>query len=176
MYALIDMDEMVIRHKHPDHSTVSSLGKIELSHCKAKVIPVELGALSELTDMEVRLLLAHVTRKEVAKGLLHALTRELLAALQALPDSNVNVFEVKHQAAQIPLSDRGFYRYVKGAYKAQRLEELFTPNAIDVTTPAHVAAAQAPAPAMHQQAVKTVAQAPQLPAVLPSWHPAHKSA
>lgn len=176
MYALLDMDDMVVRHKHPDHSTLSSLGKIEVAHSKVKVIPLTPAGVSQLTDMEVRLLLSHVTRTAVPKGLLHTLTRELLTALQALPDSDVNAFEVKHQAAQIPLRDSGFYRYVKGAYTAKRLEELFVPAAIDVTTPAHVAAVvPSPAP-VPQQAPKTVPQQLQLPAVLPSWHPAHKSA
>lgn len=179
MYVLIDMEDMVIRHKFPDHPTLSSLAKIELSHVRAKVIPVSLAGVGELTDMELRLLHSHVSKTTITKAVFHRLVNEVLELLKGLPDSNVNPFEVKHQAAQIGLRDSGFYRYVKGAYKAALVTELFTPPAIDVTTPAHVAQVvpvAAVVVVVPQQPVKTVQQPLQTPAVVPSWHPAYKPA
>lgn len=176
MYVLIDMEDMVVRHKHPDHGTLSSLAKIELSHTKAKIIPVTTEAVSTLTDMELRLLHSHVTGEKITPAPLHRITKEALEVLRQLPDSNVNAFEVKQQADKIAMKDSGFYRYVRGSYTAKKVEELFLPDPVDVNSPPHVATvAPAPTAAPREQG-KTVAHAPQLPSVLPAWHPASKRA
>lgn len=172
MYILIDMENMVVRHKHPDHSTVSSLAKIELSHTVAKVIPIGTNTIHDLTEMEIRLLHSHVTGQKIVAAQLYTVREELRKALEALPDSDVNMFEVKQQALKIPLHDQGFYRYVKGSYTAQKVPALFLPTPIDTSTPAHVAPVVPVV--VPQEAPKTAAQPVQPVGVLPSWHPAYK--
>lgn len=163
MYVLINRETLAICHKHGDRGTVSLLGKIEVSHSKALVLPVDERAFLELTEMEIRILHSHVTGEKIAGTVFHSLLKDLLRVIALLPDSDVNAYEVAQQANSIPFLDTDFYKYVRGSTRPLKLEELFEPEPITVRTVAPVKPAQQP--------LKTVQAPHQNPGQLPSWHP-----
>lgn len=178
MYVLLDRENLVFRHKHADHSVISALATIEVSHVAVCILPIDEKSFSRLTDLELRLLHKHTTGKKLEGIFLPKLLKELVDVALALPDSEVVAFEVKQQAAKISMGDSGFYRYVKGSNVATRLQDLFTPPAITVDTPVvkKPAPVQAPAPVPTPTATTVKpATAVKFTQPLPTWHPAYKA-
>ena len=177
MYASIDREALVFRHKHPEHAVVNGLVTIELSHVPVCVLPIDEKSFGTFTDLELRLLHKHTTGKKLESFSLPHLIKELVSVALLLPDTDANAFEVKYQASSIAKGDKSFYKYVKGSYAALKVVDLFTPAALDVTTPVRVNVAllmgalpfKAPAP-KHQNATP----APQFTQPLPTWHPLYK--
>lgn len=179
MYVSINREALVFCHKHPEHAVVNGLVTIELSHVPVSVIPLGVRSFDDFTDMEIRLLHAHTTGKKIESFSLPHLVSELLNVALALPESDVNPFEVKYQASGISKTDKSFYKYVKGAYSPNKVEDLFIPPPLDVTThvpvkPVTKAAPPTPVntPPRHQNAP----HAPQFTQPLPTWHPLYKAA
>lgn len=163
MYVLVDREALVFRHKHSDHSVIHGLAHIEVAHCATYVTSID-GPTDflSLTDMELKMLYQNTTGHKLEGFSRQHMNQSVLAAARALPESDVRTLEVRQQADKIKMDDSGFYRYVKGAYKAAQLQELFVPEPLCANTPA-------PAPIAatgrdHSSAAPTVpAKAPSAP-------------
>lgn len=159
MYVLVDRESMVFRHAHPDHTVLSQLAHIEVAHVATYIFPVdEVRDFLSFTDLEMKLLYQNTTGQKYEGYSRSHLNDLVLEAARRLPVSDVKPFEVQQQANKIPMDDSGFYRYAKGAFKAARLQELFTPEALTVT-PGSVAQQPAPGPD-RTSAAATVPPAP----------------
>jgi hypothetical protein len=176
MYILIDRENLTFVHKHLDHTVVSMLATIEVSHVATCIMPIEEKAFSGLTDLELRLLHKHTTGKKLEGIFLPKLIKELVEVALALPESDVIPFEVRQQAQKISPNDSGFYRYVKGSFSATRLQDLFMPALLTTDTPVMVKPVMVKPVAVPRAAPvrTTTAFKPVQP--LPTWHPAYKSA
>lgn len=137
MYVLVDREALVFRHKHSDHSTIHGLSHIEVAHCATYITPID-GPTDflSLTDMELKMLYQNTTGHKLEGFSRPYMNESVLAVARALPESDVRPLEVRQQADKIKMDDSGFYRYVKGAYKAARLQELFVPEPLHADAPA----------------------------------------
>jgi hypothetical protein len=176
MYVLIDRENMVFRHKHPEHAVVSDLATIEVAHCAVTILPILDNGIGffDFTDLELKLLYQNTTGlKFTGFSRLHLLELTLATA-RCLPVSDVKPLEVRQQAMKIKFEDSGFYRYTRGAYTAKRQEDLFEPTAL-VVLPRAIPDAVIAGPVAVPKATNPPPTAPVFTQPLPVWHPLYKA-
>jgi hypothetical protein len=137
MYILIDREHLVFRHKHSDHITIQALAHIEVAHCATFITPIDSPVnFLRLTDLELRMLYQNTTGQKLDGFSRVHMNESVLAVARSVPESDVRPAEVRQQADKISMDDSGFYRYVKGASKAAKLQELFLPKPLHAEAPA----------------------------------------
>lgn len=160
MWLLIDMTNLVVRHKYPDHRVINALAHIELSHVGTSVIKLERDTtFPQLTDLDLRLLYKNSTGQSFPGYMRKQLEDWMRGIALAMPSSDVNPLEVFAQAAEVDAKDRNFYRYMKGSKVPELLSELWLPTALTATPEAGAAALLAPAPAPDSEPAAPTPQA-----------------
>lgn len=134
-YITIDNAALEVRHKHVDRSVVNGLAYLELSHVNAVTQEVSDDAeWMSFTDYELKRLYTSMTGHKY-EGFNRTRLLELVThAALALPDTDVNAAELSAQVACVKMTDKGFYRYAKGAMRPAVLQTLFTPPALRALT------------------------------------------
>lgn len=128
MYVLIDLERMAVLYKHSKRAVLDNLAHIELNYCASAIIPADKfgeGYFKSMTDLELKTLLLNTTgRKLETFSRLHLL-EQVFDALKAVPESDVQPFEVSLQADKIPFTCQKNYKYTKGSNKPVEVAELF---------------------------------------------------
>lgn len=116
MYITIDLQNLIFMHKVVDYKTACNLCFIEARHVPYAIEPLSAKSwLSNLTDMEMKMLYRNTTGKEI--HYLGSFLRAILCELAyRLPETEVVAFEAERQAAMLNEDSPHGYEYVSGAY------------------------------------------------------------
>jgi hypothetical protein len=133
MNILIDMQNLRFVHKHPHGPALLFLAEIEMPHIAVRVEPCDCDSfLRGMSDMEMFLLYKN-SLGEHPKYVGDKLRAVLIECVNRMPETQLNIDEVRMQAGNISANDKRQYKYIRGATHAQCLEDLFDIPALVVT-------------------------------------------
>lgn len=160
MYVLLNLDRMAFVAKHPDLYALANIAWLECPEAAIYIFPAgDKQCIGTHTDMELRMLFTNTTGVEDTIPMSpHAIIDNLAQLTEGLPVTKLDPIELEAQAAYIPRKEGEVskrYRYIPGANRPIRVEELFefpiltaqapAPGAVKPAPPPPVAPANAPA-------------------------------
>lgn len=127
MYILIDLEKMLLLHKHDDLDVICNLAWIECQNVSYCIFPLDdATGFRNFTFMELRLLYKNVTGRESPnKWPRLNLIQILFDLCIRLPECDVVGFEVELQAEYVQEFSPLKWRYIKGARRPGEGKELF---------------------------------------------------
>ncbi len=158
MFLLIDMDRLVVVHRHHLGSVLGDLADIELMST-FRILPIDSRKeLSRFTDLELRKLYCSFGTEE-CPVLRDTLLSSVLEAFSQVLVSDVDPQEASAQASCIASTDRGRYRYVRGSRRPARMGDLWEPPAVAVgTLPVHSVPVEPDRPAVASSTAPSAAR------------------
>jgi hypothetical protein len=134
MFVLIDMQRMLVLHKHRDRAVLANLAHIEGVGVVTRLGPADdKCTLHDLTLLELQMLYHHTTGEKLAGYWLASAANAVMAVLERLPESDVDPVEVAQQAFEVPWKSVSHYKYVKGSNKPTIPVGLFLPEGMKTT-------------------------------------------
>lgn len=131
MFVSIDLENLVFLHKHTVQVCVSNLADIEAPHVSVSVIPLDNSTcFAGLTDLELLKLYRNTTGSKSGGFYRPGLELLCFQAAKDIPITTASAFEVDIQRRAIPEDDEDRYRYVAGAMRPERVNELFPMNVL----------------------------------------------
>lgn len=129
MYVLIDMQRMLVLHKHRERTVLANLAHIEGVGVVTRLGPADDPCtFHELTLMELQMLYHHTTGQKLPGYWRESAVRAVLALIARMPESDVVASEVAYQAFDVPWKSSQHFQYVKGATKPTIPTGLFLPE------------------------------------------------
>lgn len=126
MYVSVDLNKLVVRHKHSSFITVCNLVDIECRNCDVAIFPVGSSkALEGLPLQSLTTLYNRITNEPLGQMLPSKARLLITEAIERLPLTDAVPAEVEKQAAWLASSElEGWFWYVKGASRPRAGEEL----------------------------------------------------
>lgn len=131
MHVLIDMQRMLVLHKHRDRAVLANLAHIEGVGVVTRLGPADDPCvLHDLTLLDLQLLYKHTTGEALPGYWLESAKNAVMAMLNRIPESDVVPHEVAAQAFEVPWKSASHYKYVKGSTKPTIPSGIFLPEGI----------------------------------------------
>ena len=159
MYISIDLDRLVLLHKHPEVNIVCSLVVLEAPDATVCIMPVDNPALTyPLGDLELGMLYRNTTGVDTNHNgqALRALVDDLC---DRLPVDDVALFELDRQIENRKTEHA--VRYVKGSFLPGKPADLFARHVRAPNNPDAIAAQPAPQPVPGTSEAPNTAKLPQ---------------